>query len=221
MTNRYVVVGDSQAEGLLLPNAMPALLGDRLVRGLDHRGWSSARLLSDGAINTAAGIAAANDATLLIFSGGNDNDVLASTEAFNRYKDTLLDIVRTLARKSAATGQPLKVVWFGPVYALEPANARQHPATARAMSTVLRSSEAQRVAKEGGSQLSLRWVDSQPLTSDLARPENVHLTAHGYQIYADRAVRAVESGLGGLGMLIVAGGIGYWAWRWYQGRRAA
>lgn len=221
MTNHYVVVGDSQAEGLLLPSAMPTILGDRLVRGIEHRGWSSARLLSDGAISTAAGVAAANDATLLIFSGGNDNDVLASTEEFNRYKNTLLDIVRTLARKSAATGRPLDVVWFGPVYALEPWNARQHPATARAMSTVLRSSEAQRVAKEGGSQLSLRWIDSQPLTSDLARPENVHLTANGYRIYADRAIRAVESGIGGIGMLIIAGGLGYWAWRWYQGRRAA
>lgn len=213
----YVVVGDSQAEGLLSPNALPALLGDRLVRGIDHRGWSSARLLSDGAVSTAAGVAAANDATLLIFSGGNDNDVLASTENFNRYRDTLLDIVRTLARKSAASGEPLKVVWFGPVYALEPWNARQHPAAARAMATVLRSAEAQRIAKEGGSQLSLRWVDSQPLTRDLARPENVHLTAPGYRIYGDRAIRAVESGVGGLGIVVILAGLGYWGWRYWKG----
>ena len=46
----FVVVGDSQAEGLLLPSALPALLGDRLVGSHDHRGWSSRRLLDDGAI---------------------------------------------------------------------------------------------------------------------------------------------------------------------------
>jgi hypothetical protein len=218
MTDRYVVVGDSQAEGILFPGAMPTLLGDRLVRGFDHRGWSSARLLRDGAINTAAGVAGENDATLLIFSGGNDNNVLESAETFDAYKHTLLDIVRALARKSAAMGRPLKVVWFGPVYALEPANARQHPATARAMSTVLRSSEAQRVAKEGGSQLSLRWVDSQPLTSDLARPENVHLTAHGYRIYAERALRAVEGAAGGFGLVLLAAGLGYLGWNWLKTR---
>lgn len=209
---RYVVAGDSQAEGLLAASALPAVLD--VVRGLDHRGWSSARLLSDGVISTAAGIAAANDATLLLFSGGNDNDVLASTESFDRYRGTLLDIVRTLARKSVATGRPIKVVWFGPVYAKEPWNARQHPAAARAMRTVLTSAEARRLVRADGAQLDLRWVDSQPLTRDLAREENVHLTPNGYRIFAERVKKTVEGGGGGLLPLALLAAGAYAAWRY-------
>lgn len=209
---RYVVVGDSQAEGLLEAGALSAVLD--VVRGFPHRGWSSARLLADGAISNAAGVAAAEDATLLIFSGGNDNEVLASTEAFDRYKNTLLDIVRTLARKSVVTGRPLRVVWFGPVAAREPRNARQHPQTARAMGSVLNSTTARRLMRENGAQLELRWVDAQPLTRDLAREENVHFTGAGYRVFSERVRRTLEEGAASIfPLLLFATGV-YAAWRY-------
>lgn len=215
---KYVVVGDSQAEGVLLRNAMPALLGSDLVGSYDHRGWSSARLLADGAIATAAGRAAATGAKILIFSGGNDENVLDTPEAFARYRETLLDIVRVIARKSANAGVPLSVVWFGPVFALEPRNATQHPETARAMRLVLTTSDVQRaVAEVPGAQVSLRWVDSQPLTRDLARVENVHLTADNYTRYAERALSAASSSVGVFGMLFV-GLAAYAGWRAWRSR---
>jgi hypothetical protein len=109
-------------------------------------------------------------------------------------------------------------VWFGPVFALEPSNARQHPDTARAMASVLRSSAVQRaVAEVPGARVSLRFVDSQPLTRDLARVENVHLTATNYRKYAERALSAAESG-GGLLELLLLGAAGYGAWRLWRMR---
>lgn len=213
----YVVVGDSQAEGLLFRVALPAKLGDRLAGGYDHRGWSTSRLLREGAIGEAADAALARNAKLLIFSGGNDNDVLATPANLDRYKNTLLDVVGALARKSAAAGRPLEVVWFGPVFARIAPDSEQHPATAQAMRTILATSEAQARAREGGSRLSVRWVDSQPLTRDLAREENVHLTSDGYGTFADRVLNTVE-GAGaaaagaGFAVAVFVGGLGYWLW---------
>lgn len=201
-----------------MSGALPSLLGDDLVGSYDHRGWSSARLLSDGAFGSALGRAAATGAKVLIFSGGNDENVLDTPEAFARYRQTLLDIVRAIARKSAAADVPLSVVWFGPVFAAEPRNATQHPETARAMRMVLTTSDVQRaIAEVPGARVSLRWVDSQPLTRDLARVENVHLTAANYRKYAERALSAAESG-GGLLELLLLGAAGYGAWRLWRMR---
>lgn len=217
---KYVVVGDSQAEGILFANALPALLGDDLVGQYDHRGWSSARLLSDGAIATAAARAADQDATLLVFAGGNDNNVLASAESEARYRQTLRDIVKTIARKSAAAGVTIRVVWFGPVFALEPWNAEQHPQAQRVQRSALSPSAVRRdVAEIPGASVSLRWIDSFPLTRDLARVENVHLTAADYRVFAERALHAASGG--GAGSLLMLGfglGAGWWAWRKW-GRR--
>jgi len=209
---RYVVVGDSQSEGLLFPRALPDLLGPRLVAGFDHRGWSSSRLLRDGAIGQAADAALAAGASLLLFSGGND------TAGASGYPDTLLDIVRALATKSARAGRPLRVVWFGPVFAAVSPDNEQHPATARAMASVLGSAEARQAAEVPGSGLSLRWIDSQPLTRDLAREENVHLDAAGYRTFGSRVLRAVEgtsttAAAGGAAALLLAVGLGYWLLR--------
>lgn len=206
---RYVVTGDSQAEGLMSP--LRASLGARLVGAYDHRGWSSRRLLDEGAIQTAAGTAAANGATMVVVAGGNDPipDTPTSLEA---YKQTLLEILRTVARKSAATSQPIKLVWFGPVFALHEYDETQHPAVARAQRAILNSSEAARAVREiPGAQLSWRWVDSQPLTRDLARVSNVHLTADGYRTYARRVIGQVEGG--GLVGLALLGAVGYGVWR--------
>lgn len=217
---KYVVVGDSQAEGILFSNALPALLGDDLVGQYDHRGWSSARLLSDGAIATAAARAAAQDATLLIFAGGNDNDVLATGSRTDQYRQTLRDIVKTIARKSAAAGVTIRVVWFGPVFALEPWNAEQHPQAQRVQRSALSPSAVRRdVAEIPGASVSLRWIDSFPLTRDLARPDNVHLTAANYRIFAERALHAASGGgTGKLALTALAAVGGWWAWRKW-GRR--
>jgi len=208
----YVVVGDSQSEGLLFRNALPDLLAGQLVAGFDHRGWSSGRLLREGAIGEAADAALRAGATLLIFSGGND------TAGSSSYPETLLDIVRALATKSARAGRPLRVVWFGPVFARIAPDREQHPATARAMASVLGSAEARAAAEVPGGRLSLRWVDSQPLTADLAREENVHLDAAGYRTFASRVLRAVggepgTAAAGGAAVLLLAAGLGYLLWR--------
>lgn len=211
---KYVVVGDSQAEGLLFGVALPAILGDELVGRYDHRGWSSARMLSDGAIQTAAGRAVSEDATLLIFAGGNDN--ASTAENADRYRATLRDIVKTIARKSAAAGgQTIKVVWFGPVFARAPGDAVQHPQVRAVQRSALSpSSVRQAVAEVPGASVSWRWVDSFPLTRDLARVENVHLTADGYRIFAERVLHSVAGGGGSsLLMLGLAVGGGWWAWK--------
>lgn len=215
---RYVVVGDSQAEGLGMNVALPSVLGDRLVRVHDHRGFSTARLLNEGPLATAAGDAAEHDATLLIFAGGNDNDVLESSTSRERYKQTLLAAVKAVARKSANAGKHINVVWFGPVFARERWNALQHPQAQQVQASVLRSSAVRTaIAEVPGASVSVRWVDSFPLTRDLAREENVHLTADGYRTYADRAVRAVEGG--SIFGVALAAGAAYAGWRWWKGRQ--
>lgn len=206
----YVVVGDSQAEGLMLPTALPRVLGDRLVVGLDRRGYSSRRLLDENVIATALGSAAANDAALLIFAGGND-PIPDTPEKLAIYRDTLLDIVRAAAEKSARTGVAIDMKWFGPVFALHDYDDRQHPAVARAQRAILGSSDVRRtIASVPGARVTVRWIDSQPLTRDLARETNVHLTAAGYAKYAERAVSRIEGG--GWGPLVAAAA-GYVLWR--------
>lgn len=214
----YVVVGDSQAEGLGMSVALPRALGDNLVEVFDRRGASTRNLVDSGAMALAAGSAANHDATVLVFAGGNDNDVMESAASLSRYKDALADALRVFARKSAAAGKPLRVIWFGPVFAREEWNARQHPQAARAQAAFFGSSEARRaIAEVPMANVSVRWVDSQPLTRDLARPENVHLSADGYRVFADRVVGAVEGG--GAFMLILAAAAGYAGWRWWRDRR--
>jgi lysophospholipase L1-like esterase len=213
---KYVVVGDSQAEGLGMSVALPRVLGDDLVRIEGHPGFSTEALR--GAISTAAGVAANNDATLLIFSGGNDNNVLASAESLERYKNVILETVRTIARKSATTGKAIKVIWFGPAFALQAWNARMHPQAQQAQRSILGSSAVSRaIAEETGARVSIRWVDLFPLTRDLAREEDVHLTADGYRTLAPRVVSAAESGGGGILGLALAAGAAYVGWRWYRG----
>lgn len=216
---KWVVVGDSQAEGLLYPNALPAILGADLIGLHDRRGWSSRRLLDDGAIDEAASHAARDGAKLVIVAGGND-PIPDTSEKLRLYKNTLLEILRQLSDISARAHAPLSVTWFGPVYALHEYDAVQHPQIAAAQRAIFGSSEARAaLASAPGSRVSFRWVDSQPLTRDLARVENVHLTADGYRTYAERVVRAAGGGGGGLLGLALLAGAGYAGWRFWKRRR--
>lgn len=197
----YVVTGDSQAEGLLAPNALPSVLGAKLVGAFDHRGWSSRRLLDEGAIDEAARRAARDGATLVVFAGGND-PIPDTPAILSSYKHTLLDILR----RAASLGVR-KLIWFGPVFALHEYDREQHPEVAGAQRLIFGSSDARTAARP----MTIRWIDSQPLTRDLARESNVHLTAAGYRTYAERAARAVEGG-GGLGLAALAA-LAYLGWR--------
>jgi lysophospholipase L1-like esterase len=202
----YVVVGDSQAEGLLMSNALPAVLGTKLVGSFDRRGWSSRRLLDDGAIAEAAARAASAGATLMIVAGGNDpipdtSGVLAS------YKATLLEILR-----AASAAGVRRLLWFGPVFARTEYDAVQHPQVATAQRAILGSSEARAAA----GRMAVKWIDSQPLTRDLAREENVHLTADGYRVYAERVAKAAGGG-GGLVTLAALALVGYAGYRAVRG----
>lgn len=198
----YVVVGDSQAEGLLMPGALPAVLGDRLVGSHDHRGWSSRRMLDDGAILEAASHAARVGATLVVVAGGND-PIPETPGVLASYKATLLDILRLAAREGVR-----RLVWFGPVFARTEYDGRQHPQVAIAQRAILSSREGRAAA----GRMSTRWIDSQPLTRDLARAENVHLTADGYARYAERVAASLDAA-GGLVAFFGVALVGYVAWR--------
>lgn len=112
----------------------------------------------------AGALASSADAILLV-TGGNDDPLNATS---------LLDMVE-LAR---AAGKGLVVV--GPVFAVTDDGPRHDRARAALQST-LRGKAA-------------RFVDAYPMTRDLARPENVHLTASGYQRYASRLAAGLRSG---------------------------
>jgi len=106
--------------------------------------------------------------TIVLVTGGNDNPL---------DRTALLDMGE-LAR---AAGKGFIVV--GPTFALTDDAARHDRARADIEAALRR--------KPG-----VRFVDAYPMTRDLARPENVHLTAAGYGAYAGRLSAALATGMG-------------------------
>ena len=178
---------------------MNVLIGDSQAEGLkpsfssrpdwrvfDHRGWSTRRL-RDEVLDAALAL---RPSLVVFVTGGNDDPDSAS----------LPEVVRSTAERVRRAGAQL--VWVGPVFAKVMPDAVVHPRTAAVM----------RAALEG--KPGVRYVDAQALTRDLARSENVHLTAAGYRAYAQRLEAAMRSGsssaaLGVAAFLAVA--IGAWA----------
>lgn len=135
--------------------------------------------------------ALASDATdLLVVTGGNDTPragVAAITE---------------LVRRALAAGKRVTVV--GPVFSLHQPEKDLHDAVHYPL-------------LDAASRAGASIIDAYPLTQDLARPENVHLTAANYRIYAQRIAGALErratTGLGILALVFVGA---YAAWRWLR-----
>lgn len=193
MSTVYGVAGDSQAQGLLLDGALPRLLGEALVSRHPHPGWSTRRLRDEGMIGAALRELARAPATrrvLLVVAGGNDTPPTTAT-AQARYRELLLAVA------DDARNAGVELVWIGPVFARVSPDAAQHPLVAN----------AQRAAFDGS---SVRWIDAQPLTRDLARDDNVHLATADYGVFAERVKGQLEgSGGGGLLLLSVLG-LGAW-----------
>ena len=143
------------------------------IQTFDHRGWSTRRLRDEA----LAEVLATNPDAILLITGGND-DPTASTYP---------EVVRSTA--TAFTSRGAKLYWVGPVFARVSPDSGVHPQVATAMRNNL--SGKSRVV----------FIDAQPLTRDLARTTNVHLTSEGYRTYAQRLLKTI----GGTSLLFWAG----------------
>lgn len=151
-----------------------ALIGDSQAQGLER---PLRRLLSIAFADPRPGWTTARIAgepfdgalesgagRIVLVTGGNDDP---------------LDVpaLRGMIERASSSGRALVVV--GPVYALTDDAARHDRARAE-LRAALRGTRA-------------TWIDAYPLTRDLARPSNVHLTPAGYDAFARRLARRLRA----------------------------
>jgi len=122
--------------------------------------------------------------TVLLITGGNDEPGPGAR--------AVTDFVRAVR----AAGKTAIVV--GPVFAIHEPEATSHNATREPLLAAARAAGA-------------KAIDAYPLTRDLARSANVHLTAANYRIYGQRIVDAMKSS--GVGGTILGIGLALLAWR--------
>ncbi len=127
---------------------------------------------------------ASSATTILVITGGNDTPgpgARAVTDLVNAVK---------------AAGKRAIVV--GPIYAIHEPEATNHAAVRGPLLAAARAAGA-------------KAIDAFPLTRDLARASNVHLTTANYVIYGRRLVTAMKSS--GWGGTLLGIGLALLAWR--------
>lgn len=160
------------------------LVGDSQAEGLEPhlRGWRAFPFRGYSTARLKAELRAipfGRGDTVVLVTGGNDDP--ESSALPGTVRATAADVLERGAR----------LVWVGPVFAKVAPDDRVHPRTAA----------IHRAALPPG----VRWIDAAPLTRDLARTTNVHLTSAGYRLYAQRLEAAMRgSGSAWLGLAALA-----------------
>lgn len=192
---RAVVVGDSQAQGLL------PVLGPILARhGYDldaDRSWAHQGAGID-AITEHARAAGPADLAIVLTGGGNDT-AQSLRDAGASYREKLHNLVGTLRFAGVQS-----IVLVGPMISDDPEVQRRHDAA--------RQYQAQGVP-------GARWIDGYRLSAWVPHPDGnpTHWTRNGYQAIAGELEKAIWSSgtvtaiglvgtltfLGGLGMLVM------------------
>jgi lysophospholipase L1-like esterase len=202
--NTYIVLGDSQAGGLLqhLQEQMRTR-GFTPIGAAVHDGWSTSRFVEE---QPAVALGRLRPNVAIIVLGGND---VASTAMARAGLGG--DIGRLVQQLRGGEAQP-HIIWIGPAHSTEPGVQRRHEATADFQRAIMPT-------------LGVEWHDSEPMTSDLGHaPDGVHFTQVSYARWAarinavlftnDRASRGVGVAIA-LATLVGVGGLA-WLW-WHRG----
>jgi hypothetical protein len=127
---------------------------------------------------------ASSATTIIVITGGNDEPGPGSR--------AVTDLVRAVR----AAGK--RAIIVGPVFAIHQPEAGAHDIVRGPLLAAARAAGA-------------KAIDAYPLTRDLARASNVHLTTANYTIYGRRIVSAMKSS--GWGGTILGIGLALLAWR--------
>lgn len=164
--NTYILIGDSQAGGLLphLQEYMRAR-GLIMIGSATHDGWSTSRFVEE---QPAVALGRLEPDVVLIALGGND---VAST-AMSRA--ALAGDIGRLVQQLRVAGATPHIIWIGPAHSTEADTDRRHAAVTELQRAVLPT-------------LGVEWHDGRPMTNDLPHaPDGVHFTRTSYARWAAR-----------------------------------
>ena len=172
--SRGMVVGDSHSEASwTFGGRMGEFLQSQGVPAhvVGNRGWSVARYLGTPVLDQE--LARFRPDLLIVALGAND-------QVGPRQVDDYQNMLRRFLEKAQRAGVQ-EVIWFGP--------SKSEGAQAHRMPTRVRVAETQRdfFRSHGVPGLTVRWIDSLALTSDLPTRDGVHMAHREYGIWANRA----------------------------------
>ena len=199
--NTYLLIGDSQAEGLLpyIHERMHAR-GFTMVGAATHVGWKTARFVSEQA---AVALSRVNPDVVLVVLGGNDIATTASARA------VLAEDIRQFLAQIRSSSSP-HIIWIGPAHSTDPNTSRRHEAVADVQSSMLPA-------------LGVEWHDGGPMTEDLGHAaDGVHFPRTSLIRWADRINQALFTNehstrwVGAVSLLAAAAGIAGIAWLYFR-----